>query len=224
MGHIFIIVLLVLIGVGFLIVVQISAAKRRQALSQWCRSRGLQFDPTPNCDFGDRYPDFSCLHQGNRRHAQNVMEGRIGKHQICAFDYHYETSNGKNSQSHDFSAIILTTNLPLKPLLIRHKGVFDRFASLLGFGDIEFESAAFSKEFHVASPDRRWAFDVLPQTTMEFLLDSPKFVLEFQLCQIIAYRNEIFLPADFDSAIAVIEGILSRLPSSLLQELQGVGE
>ena len=40
--------------------------------------------------------------------------------------------------------------------------------------EIEFESTEFSKEFHVKSPDRRWAFDVLSQATMEFLLALPQ--------------------------------------------------
>ena len=50
-------------------------------------------------------------------------------------------------------------------------------------------------------------------------MNSPKFVLEFQLCQIIAYRHTLFRPADFESAVQVIEGILQRLPTSLVQEL-----
>jgi hypothetical protein len=85
---------------------------------------------------------------------------------------------------------------------------------------VEFESAEFNRQFHVSSPDRRWAFDFLPQATLEFLLDSPQFSLECQLCQVIAYRQTTFAPADFESAIAVIEGILARLPKSFLQELQ----
>ena len=151
------------------------------------------------------------------------MQGRIGDHQLCAFDYHYETGSGKRRERHHFSAVIVTTNLPLKPLWIRHETVFDRVAAAVGFEGIQFESAAFNKEFHVTSPDHRWAFDVLPQATMEFLMNSPKFVLEFQLCQIIAYRDTLFQPADFESAIQVIEGILRRLPTSLVQELQGDG-
>ena len=125
---------------------------------------------------------------------------------------------------HHFSAVILTTNLPLKPLLIRHTNVFDRVAAAVGFEGVQFEWTEFNKEFHVTSPDQRWAFDVLPQATMEFLMNSPKFTLEFQLCQIIVYRNALFQPADFDSAIQVIEGILRRLPPSLVKELQGVEE
>ena len=117
----------------------------------------------------------------------------------------------------------MTTNLPLKPLFIRHETVFDRLADAVGFEGVQFESAAFSKAFHVRSPNRHWAFDVLPQATMEFLMDSPKFILDFELCQVIAYRPTFFQPADFDSAIEVIEGVLRRLPTSLVQELQGGG-
>ena len=172
---------------------------------------------------GDRYPHFECLNKGDSRYADNVMQGRIGDRRLCAFDYHYETGGGKDKTRHHFSAVIVTTNLPLKPLFIRHETVLDRLAAAVGFEGIQFESAAFNKQFHVRSPDHRWAFDVLPQATMEFLMDSPKFVLEFQLCQIIAYRDTLFQPADFDSAIQVIEGILHRLPTSLVQELQEDG-
>ncbi len=225
MDQAILILLVVLFGVGVFIVAWAIAETRRQALAKWSASRGLKFHPSRDGTFGDRHPHFACLNKGLKRYAENIMEGHIGKRRLCAFDYHYETPNGHSgNQRHRFSAVILTTNLSLKPLLIRHEGFFDRVAALLGFEKIEFESAEFSREFHVTSPDRRWAFDVLPQATMEFLLNSPKFVLEFKLCQIIAYRDNIFSPADFDSAIQVIEGIIARLPNSLLQELQGVGE
>jgi len=46
---------------------------------------------------------------------------------------------------------------------------------------IEFESAAFTESFTSPRPIVAGLFDVLPQSTMEFLLESPKFVLEFQL-------------------------------------------
>ena len=225
MGQAILILLIVFFGVGLFIAAQAKVERRRQELARWSSSRGLEFRPSRDRDFGDRYPHFACLNKGDKRYAENIMEGHVGKRQLCAFDYHYETSNRDDENEHrHFSAVILTTNLPLKPLLIRHEDFFDRVAAMLGLEEIEFESAAFSKEFHVTSPDRRWAFDVLPQATMEFLLNSPKFVLEFQLCQIIAYRDKVFLPADFESAIRVIEGIVSRLPNSLLQELQGIEE
>ncbi len=160
------------------------------------------------------------MKKGDNRRADNITQGQIGKHRLCAFDYHYTTGGEDESKRH-CSGVIISTNLPLKPLSIRQETLIDRVASLVGLQRIEFESAEFNQEFHVASPDRRWAFDVLPQATLEFLLKSPRFDLEFQICQIIACRDSLFQPGDFNAAIAVIEGILSRLPASLLQELQG---
>jgi hypothetical protein len=215
------VILALFVGIGLLIAAQVRADMRRKLLGGWARSRGFVFSPFRDGGFSNRYSDFECFGKGHSRYADNITQGRIGTHKLCAFDYHYTTGSGKSETRHRCSGVIVTTNLPLKPLLIRHQNLFDRLASLVGLQPIEFESAEFNKEFHVTSPDRRWAFDVLPQSTMEFLLDSPKFILEFQLCQIVAYRESLFQPQDFDAAIEVIEGVLSRLPASLLQELQG---
>ena len=133
---------------------------------------------------------------------------------MCVFDFHYETSAGDDKRDrHHFSVVIVTTNLPLKPLVIRQQGIFDRFAALVGLDRIELESAEFNREFHVQSPDRRWAFDVLPQATMDFLAHSPRFLLEFQLCQIIAYRDRLFTTADFAAALQVIGGYSTGCPT-----------
>ena len=223
-GFFFILLVVIAIAVGSFVVTQIQANGRRRMLAAWSLACGLDFRPARDDRFGYRYPHFACLNRGHNRYAENRLLGRIGDHKLCAFDYHYETDSGDNRQRHNFSAVVLTTNLALRPLVIRPGTFLDRVSALLGFEGIEFESAEFNKQFHVTSPDRRWAFDVLSQATMEFLLDSARFTVEFQLCQIIAYRETIFTPAEFGSAIQVIEGLLSRLPKSLLQELQGAGE
>ena len=215
-------VLFAIIAIALFAVSQFAAAQRRKRLAAWARSRGFEFAPYRDGDFPYRHSWFECFKKGDSRYADNVAQGRIGNHQVCAFDYHYTTGSGKSQSTHRFSGVVVTTNLPLKPLWIRSETIFDRVAGLVGMEPIQLESAEFNKEFHVTSPDRRWAFDVLPQSTMEFLLDSPKFTLEFQLCQILAYRDGFLDPGDFDAAIAVIEGVLSRLPASLVQELQGV--
>ena len=201
MSPLFLILLVIGVAIGLLIVAHAQAEKRREALIAWAFPHGLDFQAVHAKGFGDRYPHFECLNKGHSRYADNVMQGRIDDYRVCAFDYHYETGGGKDSQRYHFSAVIVTTNLPLNPLFIRHETIFDRLAATVGFEGIQFESAAFNREFHVSSPDHRWAFDVLPQATMEFLMTSPKFNLDFKLCQIIAYRPTLFQPADFESAI-----------------------
>jgi hypothetical protein len=222
LDQVFLSILIALIAIAIFIAIQVAVARRRTRLAAWARARGFEFTPFHDGDFPYRHSGFECFNKGSSRYADNVAQGRIGPHKVCAFDYHYTTGSSERQGSRHFSGVVVTTNLPLKPLWIRHETIFDRVASLVGLPRVEFESAAFNREFHVASADRRWAFDVLPQSTIEFLLDSPKFTLEFQLCQILARREGLLDPKDFDSAIAVIEGILRRLPASLLQELQGV--
>ncbi len=202
------------------------AKKRRMALAAWAASRGLAFDPTHDSRMDDRYPEFKCLRQGDNRYAYNVMAGNAGGRPVCAFDYHYAThstdSKGhRTTHNHHFSAVIAATGLPLKPLMIREEHFFDKVGEFLGFDDIDFESTEFSKAFYVKSPDRRWAFDVIHQETMEFLLASPRFALEFQGSDVIARRERTFKPEDFEAALEVIEGVLQRLPDYLLKEWRG---
>ena len=69
-------------------------------------------------------------------------------------------------------------------LLIRPEGVFDKMAGAFGFDDIDFESAEFSRQFYVKSPDRRFAYDVVNAGMMDFLLrrKGPAIDLERDRC------------------------------------------
>ncbi len=140
---------------------------------------------------------------------------------ICAFDYHFSTGNGKEEHSQVFSAVMVNTGLPLKPLLIRTENFWDKITEFIGFDDIDFESAEFNREFYVKSPDKRWAYDVLHPKSMEYLLHAPRFTLEFQGPYIMAYRDRRFAIADFEEAYQVIRDVLNLLPDYLKREWKG---
>lgn len=219
MDGFFIIVLFAIVAIIVFVASQIGAAQRRKELSGWAAARGFSFDPNHDSDLRCRY-DFECFNRGHGRYAYNVMEGDDRGRRTIAFDYHYETGSGKNHRTHRFSAVIVHTGLLLKPLSIRAETIFDKIGGILGFGDIELESAEFNSRFRVTSPDRRWAFDLLPQTTMEFLLASPDFSLEIENDCILAYNDSVFSTSTFESALNVIAGFLDRIPPSVLQELE----
>ncbi len=216
--------ILVMIGLGIWSHVQ--AQRRRRELAAWAARRGLSFNPGTDGSFDYRYGAFSCLARGSGRYAYNVMTGTENGRPVRAFDYHYEThtqtSKGRQTHHHHFSAVIVDAGLPLKPLVIRAETIFDKIGEFLGMDDIDFESAEFSRRFCVKSPDRRWAFDVLHQAAMEFLLGAPSFNLEFAGTSVIAYREGILPPADFAAALGVAGGLLALLPSSVVKELNGV--
>jgi hypothetical protein len=217
----------ILLTIGLAILSHIQARKRRKELAAWASARGFSFDPGEDGSVDGRYPGFSCLERGDDRYGYNIMRGESGKLPFCAFDYHYETYSYDSKQRrqthhHHFSAAIVEAGLPLKPLLIRGETIFDKVGEFLGFNDIDFESAEFSRRFCVKSPDRRWAFDVLHQGAMEFLLNSPRFDLEFQGRSVIAYRNGTFTLEDFGDALTVTRGLLDLLPESVKDELKGM--
>jgi hypothetical protein len=199
--------------------------QRRLDLSQWAAAHGLSFSEEKDGGFDDRFPNFSCLKQGSSRYAYNIMQGRIEENGILAFDYHYETqstdSDGKTTTyNHYFSAVIVDSGLPLKQIFIRGENFFDKIGGFLGMTDIELESAEFNRQFHVAAPDRRWAFDFLSQESMEFLLNSPRFSLDIHDGLIIAYNNTTFSVQNFDEAIGVAAGLIKRLSPSVVKELK----
>ncbi len=213
----------IVLFVVFVIVAQAQARKRRQELAAWAATRGLTFDEDKVYGLDVQFPDFDCLVHGSNRYAYNTMRGSLGNRRALAFDYHYEThsTNSKGqtqTQHHQFSAVILASAVPLKPLFIRPEGFFDHVAEFFGFDDINFESAEFSRRFYVKSPDRKWAYDVIHPRTMEFLLASPPVSLRFGAGHVIAHRDSTFSAAEFQQAADVASGVLDRLPDYLVQQ------
>ena len=222
-AHLIILLIVAVVVLGLWLSSFYFAEKRQEELYRWAISRGLSFDSAKNSSIKDRYPGFEYLRRGDNCYAYNIMQG-VDQEQnrpIRAFDYHYETSSGRHTNHYYFSAVIVETGLPLKPLLIRNETLFDKIGDFMGFEAIHFESAEFNRQFHVTSPDRHWAFDVLPQPTMELLLKVPIFVLEIQDGCVSAYHDSKFSTNEFYAALALVFGFLDRIPKSVMNELKG---
>jgi hypothetical protein len=206
-----------------------AAEKRRKALAAWAEAHGLRFTAGREPGFDDRYPGFESLRKGSGRYAYNVMRGPWNARALQAFDYHYEThttdSKGRRqTQHHHFSAIILDSpDVPLKPLFIRPEGLFDKVTEFFGFDDIDFESAEFSRKFYVKAPDRKWAYDVIHQRAMEFLLARPAFTIQFEPRCVLVCRNGTCAPEEFAQAVETAEGMLDRLPEYVIKQQQEMG-
>jgi hypothetical protein len=202
--------------------------KRRMELAGWARATGLKFLPESDYSIGFRYQPFKCLQQGDNRYGCNIMVGTSGQRVVCGFDYYSDgnaaSSNGLHPARQDhFSAVVVDAGIPLKPLSIRPQRLFNKVTEFVGFDAIDFESAEFSQKYAVKSPDRRWAYDVLHQKTLELMLDYPRFHIDFQGTQVAAYSGHTeFSPGEFESALNLVTGILDNLPESLLRELKGI--
>lgn len=212
--------------IGFVVWNAQMKGKRRKEMAGWAQANGLKFLPEKDHSVWLRYQLFKCLQRGDNHYAYNIMLGTIGQRVTCGFDYHYEThSSGSKGQQqthhHYFSALVVDAGFPLKPLFIRPEGFFDKVTEFVGLDDIDFESAEFSQKYFVKAPDRRWAYDVLHQKTMELMLAYPRFHIEFQGTQVIAYYdNRTFSLGEFSSALKVVMGILDYLPPGMVEELK----
>ena len=220
--------MMIIIGVGVLVVAGLFlswyfAAKRRKELLAWATAHGLAFSPAQDGSMDFQFRAFNCLQSGDNRYAFNVTNGKWSDHDFVGFDYHYQTytyssKGGRQTQHHYFSAVILSSPVLLKPLFIRPEGFFDKIGEFFGFDDIDFESAEFSRKFYVKSPDKKWAYDVIHQRTMEFMLAMPNFSLQFAGNAVIAWRGATFKIPDFEQAAELVKGILDRLPEYVLKQ------
>jgi hypothetical protein len=208
--------LIIILALGIvgavLLIAYLFSMERRKKLSAYAASRGWRFSPEKDKGLSSRFPAFKCLRRGHSRYGYNIMEGRRDSRDVFAFDYHYVTGHGKNRRVHQFSALVINSPLPLKPLYLRPENIFDKVSDFFGHDDIDFESAEFSRKFFIKAPEKRWAYDVIHQQMMAFLLEQPRFHIQFDTAHIMAWRNRRFREEDFDHAFELIQGMLSRLP------------
>ncbi|MEM8757281.1 MAG: hypothetical protein AAGF47_05820 [Planctomycetota bacterium] len=159
------------------------ARDRREALAGLAGELGMGFDPARDTSHDDRYANFEVFRRGQSRAAFNTIAGETeiagGRHAVVMGDFIYrvsrESGKSRRTTTHIFSYAIIQSPYPgVTDLLIRPESVFDKIGAAIGFEDIDFESAEFSKKFLVKSPDKRFAYDVITPNMMEMLLAEGK--------------------------------------------------
>lgn len=222
--------IVIVAGVGWLIYYGWKQAKlRREAMLQLALKHGLRFDPSRDHSIEHRFPQFGCFRQGDRRHGYNTLRGttEIAGHslEITAGDYSYTrtSGSGKNRSTTTYRFSYLIARLPwphCPPLLIREEGLFDKLAAAVGFDDIDFESAEFSKRFLVKGNDKRFAYDVLDPRMMEFLLACPKLPpLDLERGELLVADSVIWQPGRFEDTLGFLGHFLSRWPDHVVRQL-----
>jgi hypothetical protein len=201
-----------------------SSHNRRKELADWAQSKGLKPNPSAGVKMASRYWQLKCLQRGDEHYAFNVMEGMVNNFKVCTFDYYYETvtsSYGNRLEDrvihgrYYFSAVVIETDFQLKPMIIHTENIINKIAEYTRLHDINFESMEFNNKFHVKASDRRWAYDVVNQATMELLLNHCRFNIELNGNYVIAYRDDLFSPGYFEEALQLLTGIVDNLPKPL---------
>ncbi len=233
MGTVVLIVVVAAIAIVAMYLSHLASKRRREALRALASRLGFSFDPAKDRAHDDRYRHFDVFRKGHSRTALNTMTGRIeinGRdHEVVMGDFLYKitSSSGKSSSTRTYRLSYLIVHFPyrgLPDLLIRPEGFFDKIGQALGFDDIDFEDAEFSKRFVVKSSDRRFAYDVCHPRMIEWLKEhagsAPAIDMESgQLC--LARDKKRWEPHEFEAMLGFAEEFIDRWPDHLVSELQG---
>jgi hypothetical protein len=156
------------------------AKRRRREMQALAAKFGWTFKPEPISPHDPGYSYFDFFFSEHSRAAYNTLtvpisvNGRTLLTQAGDFWCTTEIPAGKRRQTitQVFSYLLLPMPVPAPPseLAIRREGVADKVAGAIGFSDINFESAEFSRKFYVRCRDKRFAYDVLHPRMMELLL------------------------------------------------------
>ncbi len=206
--------------IGLVIAARIER-KKREAFAAWADAHAFTYDPEQEEGLDDRY-GFECLAQGNNRYGCHHLRGDWNGLPVHAFQYHYQVSSGsgKHRHTHHYwhTAVIVECGIPLEPLAIRPESLFDRLAEFVGWDDIDFESAEFSRRFHVSARDKRWAYAVLHPQAIEHLMGGWTESLELGGPCALGWYDGRYDPDALAPALDLVTGLIQRIPRWLAKE------
>ena len=213
----FIALAVVLIVFGIL-----KARERREAMTRLAADLGFEYYPDDPWDLEDRYAMFELFGRGHSRKAANVICGEVDGRAVVAFDYQYTTGSGKNKSTHSCQALVMGLPIVAAGLRMRPETVFDRLASWVGWDDIDFESDEFSRRYHVASEDQRFAYDIFHARLIDYLLgcgNVPNLEMQGPLMVLFESQGDA---ANVRRLLAIGREIVASIPEYVLHA-RGIG-
>jgi len=214
-------ILIILVVIAFGVFSYVANKKRREALLLWTTEKGWRLRTHGEKHKHKEYPFLKLFDHGHSRRSSNVIVGDLSGQPLVLMDYQYVTGSGKNRSTHHLGVVILKLSHPVIPMTIRRENVFDRVGEFLGGGDIDFESAEFSRKFYVKSTDRKWAYDVIHQRTMDYLLSAPSHNVSYGGHEIAITKSGHFNLESYEEAIAMVTTLQELIPDYVVQQMKG---
>ena len=226
------ILVVILVVVGTIIAQAIfykQRKQREQELSNLAQQLGWQFYPEADSSHDSEYAHFEIFRRGHSRSAYNTLIGsvaiddRLYPAKMGDFTYKVTSGSGKNRRTRTYRFSYLIVHLPfagVPDVLIRPEGMFDKLAGAFGFDDIDFESAEFSRKFHVKSADKRFAYDLCHPRMMEFLLQTkpPAVDIENDRC-CLSDGAGCWTSQQFHSTVQWVSHFFQQWPVHVVKEL-----
>lgn len=195
---------------------------RRQALAAFAAARGFSFAPDKDHAMAARHGFLDRLAQGSNRYVFNRMTGRHRDYPVTVFDYHYEThstdSKGHRQTHHHYlSCYLLELPRAFPELTLAPEGLLSKFAQMLGYDDIDFESHEFSRRFCVRARDKKFAYDVCHARMIEHWLAHPPENLEIEGAVMATVRSSRLDPERIGPILDGLADTRALLPAYLME-------
>lgn len=203
--------------------------QRTEQLRTLAADLDFDFDDRKDSSHDELFAQFEVFRRGFGRVAFNTMTGRVAIGpsgfgvRMGDFLYKEQHSNGKSSYTvtYRLSYCILMLPWPGVPgLLIRPERFLDRLTGAIGFDDIDFESAEFSRRFFVKSSDKRFAYDVVTPRMMEFLLERNDLAVDLEggACLFVDGTRR-WSPHEFRMALGRLSRFFELWPEHVVEDL-----
>lgn len=213
-----------LAAIGFIAFLNRGATKRLQVrtreLPRLAARLGLEFKAAADADVALQWCMIDdALFRGDNRYAENILRGTINGFPVVAFDHHYETRDADNDLHHFYDSVLIVT-LPkgIKAVEVLPESLATTLSQPLGMGDIDFESAAFSKAFCVRAQNKRVAYDVCNPQVMEYLLAHPQIRFRIKTDALFTI-SKLLSAEEIETTLRHLLEIRSRLPEYLFTKV-----
>ncbi|MGK0304187.1 MAG: hypothetical protein ACI89X_005095 [Planctomycetota bacterium] len=209
---------LLVVGIGavFVIIYGLkwrAEKSRTKAISDIAEDLGLRFDSEHDHDHWSKFHQFESFDRGRTRYAKNTLRGTMqlfGKEcELLAGDYR-AFSRHTNLK---FSYLIVHLPRRTPSLLIRRETVLDKIKSVVGFGDIQFESGEFDSKFLIRSDDEPFAREILDRGMIQFLMrELPPMIHIAKGAVLLTGVRRRWAPDQFAAQIAFVTKFCEQWP------------
>lgn len=203
--------------------------KRRAAIAAWANANGWHNTPGKDRSFRLPFPLFSRGHSCYARFRctktlHDPIAGIPDDPRATLFEYHYAVTSGsgknRSTTHYYYTCIAVTLGFDLGKLDIRREHFTDKFAAVVGFDDIDFEDASFSRRFHVSSPDRQAAYELLHSRMIAWFKGHDEWSLSISRNIVLVFRRTKTKPEYYAALDLYLSRFLSLLPRTLVNRVR----
>ncbi len=203
-------IVLTMLGLFFLAILYLQ--KRAKQWKELAYRHGFSYYKLDPLQIPSRYGYFPLLSIGSDRKASHVCRGAIKNWSICLFDYSYTTGSGDDETHYAMTLMILESPLIFKPMSLRPENVLDKVGAALGFDDIDFESADFSRTYCVKGENKKFTYDIIHPRMMEFLLSHKGLYIETQQNTVLFHRGCLLKAPQIEQLLQEADRFYEMIP------------